>query len=122
MYIYICIQADLSNLQLGILKRYKKKYALPVPLGSNKAELLQAVIKHFPTIKINETKDIVGFLNYMYNKTHNTNTNSSNNSVSTHNSSKSTKKSNKSNTNSSNKDDSNNNIKESAKSSKVAKA
>ncbi|KNC73041.1 hypothetical protein SARC_14398, partial [Sphaeroforma arctica JP610] len=58
---------DLSNVSHSSLKRYKKHYDIDVPAGSSKQEYSAAVAQHFPTIQVNEAKDLLAFITHVEN-------------------------------------------------------
>mmetsp|Transcript_2169 Transcript_2169/g.2877 ORF Transcript_2169/g.2877 Transcript_2169/m.2877 type:complete len:104 (+) Transcript_2169:41-352(+) len=53
---------DFSKLDVQALKRYKRNYKLKTRHNSTKAELVQAVTKHFATVVVNEVEIIEMFL------------------------------------------------------------
>jgi len=61
-------EVDLSQLQLGTLKRYKRHYRIPTKPGMSKSQLIEGISKHFKTISAPEQETITYFI-YMV-KTH----------------------------------------------------
>lgn len=57
-------EVDLYQLQVNTLRRYKRHYKVSTRPGMNKAQLADAVMKHFKTIPIKE-KEILTFFIYM---------------------------------------------------------
>jgi histone deacetylase complex subunit SAP30 len=55
-------EVDFLQLQMNTLRRYKRHYKLQLKPGSNKIQLVEAVTKHFRTIRINEKKCIPLFI------------------------------------------------------------
>ncbi|CAO1420779.1 unnamed protein product [Diamesa serratosioi] len=57
-------EVDLLALQVNTLRRYKKYYKVSTRPGMNKAQLADAISKHFRTIPVKE-KEIVNYFIYM---------------------------------------------------------
>ncbi|VVC91727.1 unnamed protein product [Leptidea sinapis] len=57
-------EVDWFQLQVNTLRRYKKHFKIPTRPGLNKAQLADAVQKHFKSLPVNE-KDIVTYFIYM---------------------------------------------------------
>ncbi|XP_066998834.1 histone deacetylase complex subunit SAP30 homolog [Anabrus simplex] len=57
-------EVDLFQLQVNTLRRYKRHYKVPVRPGTNKAQLADALMKHFKTIPVKE-KEALTFFIYM---------------------------------------------------------
>eukprot|EP01114_Cavostelium_apophysatum_P024943 TRINITY_DN9996_c0_g1_i1.p1 TRINITY_DN9996_c0_g1~~TRINITY_DN9996_c0_g1_i1.p1 ORF type:complete len:107 (+),score=17.75 TRINITY_DN9996_c0_g1_i1:78-398(+) len=53
---------DLSKLDIGALKRYKRTYKLRLRHNSSRAELLTAINKHFSGLAVNEAEILEVFL------------------------------------------------------------
>jgi hypothetical protein len=58
-------QVDFASLHSSTLKRYKKKFNLATAENASKADVINAIQKHFQTLPINEGKDIIDFLKFM---------------------------------------------------------
>nr|CAH7729017.1 unnamed protein product [Callosobruchus chinensis]CAI5823513.1 unnamed protein product [Callosobruchus analis] len=56
-------EVDLYQLQVNTLRRYKRHYKVPMRQGLNKAQLADALMKHFKTIPVKE-KEVVTFFIY----------------------------------------------------------
>lgn len=59
------VQVDFSSLPSTTLKRYKKKFNLVTADNASKADVINAIERHFQTLPINEGKDIIDFLKFM---------------------------------------------------------
>lgn len=57
-------EVDLLALQVNTLRRYKKYYKVSTRPAMNKAQLADAISKHFRTIPVKE-KEIVNYFIYM---------------------------------------------------------
>ncbi|OWR48150.1 sap30 [Danaus plexippus plexippus] len=57
-------EVDWFQLQVNTLRRYKRHYKVPTRPGLNKAQLVEAVQKHFKTLPVDE-KEIVTYFIYM---------------------------------------------------------
>ncbi|XP_003383626.1 PREDICTED: histone deacetylase complex subunit SAP30L-like [Amphimedon queenslandica] len=55
-------EIDFLQLQMNTLRRYKRHYKLQLKPGSNKIQLVEAVTKHFRTLRINEKKVVQLFI------------------------------------------------------------
>eukprot|EP01134_Creolimax_fragrantissima_P008074 CFRG8074T1 len=58
---------DFSTVQHSVLKKYRKCFNLDVPVTGTKQDYSTAVTAHFPTISVNEAKDILAFISHVQN-------------------------------------------------------
>lgn len=55
-------EVDLFSLQVNTLRRYKKHFKVSSRPGLNKAQLADAVMKHFKTIPVKEKETLTYFI------------------------------------------------------------
>ncbi|XP_064404987.1 histone deacetylase complex subunit SAP30L-like [Halichondria panicea] len=55
-------EVDFLQLQMNTLRRYKRHYKLQLKPGTNKIQLVEAISKHFRTVRVNEKKAVPLFI------------------------------------------------------------
>jgi histone deacetylase complex subunit SAP30 len=55
-------EVDFLQLQMNTLRRYKRHYKLQLKPGTNKIQLVEAVSRHFKTIRVSEKKIVPLFI------------------------------------------------------------